>query len=89
MSKLEAVFPAPQLRREITRNNQWQNHARLAHHACFATESGVKFEKMKGNYSYYAISNQGYEWKGSYEVNGGGWKRVIIEIGKGKKDNLN
>ena len=52
-------------------------------------DAEVKFEKMKGNYSYYAISNQGYEWKGSYEVTGGGWKRVIIEIGNGRKDNLN
>ena len=45
----------------------------------------VKFEKMKGNYSYYAISTEGYEWEGTYDIKGGGWKRVILEIDEGKK----
>ena len=67
-----------------TVNSVWSCHSGPA-----VKDAEVKFERMKGNYSYYAISNQGYEWKGSYEVTGGGWKRVIIEIGKGKKDNLN
>lgn len=45
----------------------------------------VKFKKMKGSYSYYAISTQGYEWEGSYNIKGGGWERVILEIEDGKK----
>ena len=45
----------------------------------------TKVEKMKGNYKYYAKSSGGYEWKGSYDINGGGTKRVIIEINEGKK----
>ena len=45
----------------------------------------VKFKKMKGNYTYYAISTQGYEWEGSYNIKGGGWERVILEIDEGKK----
>jgi hypothetical protein len=40
---------------------------------------------MKGNYTYYAISTQGYEWEGTYNIKGGGWKRVILEIDQGKK----
>ena len=64
MSKLEAVFPAPQLRREITMNSQWQNHARLAHQACFATESGVKFEKMKDWRKQHSNTYVQYEHKG-------------------------
>ena len=45
----------------------------------------VKFKKMKGSYTYYAISAQGYEWEGSYNIKGGGWERVILEIEDGKK----
>ena len=45
----------------------------------------VKFKKMKGSYTYYAVSNQGYEWEGSYNIKGGGWERVILEIEDGKK----
>lgn len=45
----------------------------------------VKFKKMKGSYTYYAVSTQGYEWEGSYNINGGGWERVILEIEDGKK----
>lgn len=52
-------------------------------------DAEVKFEKMKGNYTYYAISNQGYVWEGNYEITGGGWKKVIIEIDEGKKDKVN
>jgi hypothetical protein len=45
----------------------------------------VKFKKMKGSYTYYAVSTQGYEWEGSYNIKGGGWERVILEIEDGKK----
>ena len=45
----------------------------------------VKFKKMKGSYTYYAVSNQGYEQEGSYNIKGGGWKRLILEIEDGKK----
>jgi hypothetical protein len=44
---------------------------------------------MKGNYTYYAISTQGYEWEGTYNIKGGGWKRVILEIDQGKKKLIN
>lgn len=61
-------------------------------HAVWSCHSGpavkdaeVKFEKIKGHYSYYAKSSQGYEWEGSYEIRGGGWKRIILEISEGKK----
>ena len=45
----------------------------------------VKFKKMKGSYTYYAVSTQGYEWEGTYNIKGGGWERVILEIEEGKK----
>ncbi len=45
----------------------------------------VKFKKMKGSYTYYAVSTQGYEWEGTYNIKGGGWERVILEIEDGKK----
>ncbi|MDG1690091.1 MAG: hypothetical protein P8I02_04885 [Flavobacteriales bacterium] len=45
----------------------------------------VKFKKMKGSYTYYAVSTQGYEWEGSYNIKGGGWESVILEIEDGKK----
>lgn len=45
----------------------------------------VKFKKMKGSYSYYAVSTQGYEWEGTYNIKGGGWERVILEIEEGEK----
>lgn len=48
-------------------------------------DAELKFNKMKGNYTYYAISTQGFEWEGSYNIKGGGWKRVILEIDQGKK----
>lgn len=48
-------------------------------------DAELKFKKMKGNYTYYAISTQGYEWEGTYNIKGGGWKRVILEIDQGKK----
>mmetsp|Transcript_1459 Transcript_1459/g.4631 ORF Transcript_1459/g.4631 Transcript_1459/m.4631 type:complete len:85 (+) Transcript_1459:991-1245(+) len=84
MSKLEAVFPAPKLRREITRNNQWQNHARLAHHACFATESGVKFEKMKDwrkqqSKTYVQYEQKGMNKSGACTSDRGGLYRVPTE----------
>ena len=41
---------------------------------------------MKGVYTYYAKSTQGYVWEGTYNINGGGWKRIILEISKGKKE---
>jgi hypothetical protein len=45
----------------------------------------VILEKTKGTYSYYAKSSQGYEWEGDYEITGGGWKQIILEISEGKK----
>ena len=45
----------------------------------------VKFKKIKGSYTYYAVSTQGYEWEGTYNIKGGGWERVILEIEDGKK----
>lgn len=45
----------------------------------------VKFKKMKGSYTYYAVSTQGYEWEGTYYIKGGGWERVILKIEDGKK----
>ena len=45
----------------------------------------VEFKKMKGSYTYYAVSTQGYEWEGYYNIKGGGWERVILEIEDGKK----
>jgi len=48
-------------------------------------DAEVKIKKMKGSYTYYAISAQGYEWEGSYKIKGGGWERVILEIDEGRK----
>ncbi len=48
-------------------------------------DAEVTLEKTKGNYSYYAKSSQGYEWEGYYEITGGGWKTIILEISEGKK----
>ena len=45
----------------------------------------VKFKKIKGSYTYYAVSTQGYEWEGTYNIKGGGWERVILKIEDGKK----
>ena len=45
----------------------------------------IILEKPKGTYSYYAQSSQGYEWEGDYEITGGGWKQIILEISEGKK----
>ena len=44
---------------------------------------------MKDSYNYYAISTLGYEWEGSYNVKGGGWESVILEIDDGKKGLIN
>lgn len=63
-----------------TVNSVWSCHSGPA-----VKDAEVKFEKMKGHYSYYAKSNQGYEWEGSYEIKGGGWERIILEISDGKK----
>jgi hypothetical protein len=49
-------------------------------------DAEVIFKKMKGVYTYYAKSTQGYVWEGTYNINGGGWKRIILEISKGKKE---
>ena len=51
----------------------------------FEENAEVKFKKMKGSYTYYAVSTQGYEWEGTYNIKGGGWERVILEIEDGKK----
>ena len=32
----------------------------------------------------YAKSSQGFEWEGDYEITGGGWKHIILEISEGK-----
>ena len=63
-----------------TVNSVWSCHSGPAEE-----NAEVKFKKMKGSYSYYAISAQGYEWEGSYNIKGGGWERVILEIEDGKK----
>ena len=63
-----------------TVNSVWSCHSGPA-----VKDAEIKFEKMKGNYTYYAKSSQGYEWEGSYKVTGGGWKRIILEIDMGKK----
>ena len=63
-----------------TVNSVWSCHSGPA-----VKDAEVKFEKMKGHYSYYAKSSQGYEWEGSYEITGGGWERIILEISDGKK----
>ena len=63
-----------------TVNSVWRCHSGPSEE-----NAEVKFKKMKGSYTYYAVSNQGYEWEGSYNIKGGGWERVILEIEDGKK----
>ena len=63
-----------------TVNSVWSCHSGPSE-----KDAEVKFKKMKGSYTYYAISAQGYEWEGSYNIKGGGWESVILEIDKGEK----
>ena len=63
-----------------TVNSVWSCHSGPSEE-----DAEVKFKKMKGSYNYYAISTQGYEWEGSYNIKGGGWESVILEIDDGKK----
>ena len=63
-----------------TVNSVWSCHSGPSEE-----DAEVKFKKMKGSYTYYAVSSQGYEWEGSYNIKGGGWERVILEIDKGRK----
>ena len=63
-----------------TVNSVWSCHSGPA-----VKDAELKFEKMKGHYSYYAKSSQGFEWEGSYNITGGGWERIILEISDGKK----
>ena len=63
-----------------TVNSVWSCHSGPSEE-----DAEVKFKKMKGSYNYYAISTQGHEWEGSYNIKGGGWESVILEIDDGKK----
>ena len=63
-----------------TVNSVWSCHS-----GPLEENAEVKFKKMKGSYTYYAVSTQGYEWEGTYNIKGGGWERVILEIEEGKK----
>jgi hypothetical protein len=63
-----------------TVNSVWSCHSGPSE-----KDAEVKVKKMKGSYTYYAISAQGFEWEGSYNINGGGWERVILEIDEGRK----
>lgn len=47
-------------------------------------DAEIILEKTKGTHSYYAKSSQGFEWEGDYEITGGGWKHIILEISEGK-----